>query len=262
MNPSATLAVLIFGTLLLTLFAFFTILYVALQKRKELQYKLEKQRLAHEYQSELLQSRIEVQEQAFRYFSEEIHDNIGQVLSLVKLQLYKIARNTKDEGTLKDIQTSTELMTKAITDLRNLSHTANGGYILNAELAEVIKKELNYISSAKGITCNFRADGVPYSLGQERNLLIFRIIQESLSNALKHGNPDELNINVNYHPERVTVCVKDNGAGFDMEEPKDGAAGLGLNNMNLRAALLKGKLDIRSEKEKGTTITLDIPAAV
>ncbi|RYD54622.1 MAG: hypothetical protein EOP56_18705 [Sphingobacteriales bacterium] len=262
MNSSSLPAVLIFGTLLFTLFAFFAILYVILQKRKQYQHKLEKQKLSHQYQSELLQSRIEVQEQAFRYFSEEIHDNIGQVLSLVKLQLYKIARNTKDEGTLKDIQNSTELMTKAITDLRNLSHTANDGYILNAELSEVIKKELNYVSSAKSIACNFNSDGVPYSLGQERNLLIFRIIQESIANALKHGNPDELNIHVKYYPERVTVSVKDNGVGFDTNENKSSEAGLGLNNMNLRAALLKGKLDITSEKEKGTTITLDIPAEV
>lgn len=262
MNASTILVLMIFGTLLVTLFAVFMVLFVLQQKRKQYQHKLEKQRMEHQYHSELLQSRLEVQEDAFRYFSGEIHDNIGQVLSLVKLQIYKIAKSTTEPAQKADVQMITELMTKAITDLRNLSHTANGNYILNAELSQIIQKELHYISSARNINCTFSTEGEPYQIGQERRLLIFRIIQESLSNAIKHGEPDKLHVNLNYMPERFIISVSDNGQGFDVNAPKTDDAGLGLNNMNVRADLLKGRLSIQSEKDKGTTIILDIPANV
>lgn len=262
MNASTSLVVLIFGTLLFTLFAFFMVLFVILQKRRQYQHKLEKQRMEHQYQSELLQSRLEVQEQSFKYFSEEIHDNIGQVLSLVKLQIYKIAKTTTEPAQKEDINTITELMTKAITDLRNLSHTANGTYVLNAELAQIIQKELHYISSARNINCTFSTEGKPYPIDQERKLLIFRIIQKSLSNAIKHGEPDQLHVSLGYTPDRFIVSVSDNGSGFDVNEDRGGDAGLGLNNMSVRADLLKGRFDIQSAKNKGTTIILDIPANV
>ncbi len=206
----------------------------------------------------MLQTLLEVQEQSLRYFSEEIHDNIGQVLSIAKLHLYKIAKNTTDTAIHTAAKQSTELLTKAISDLRTISHTANGGMVLNAELEESIQKELSYITSAKNINCTFDTYGERHSLGQEKNLLLFRIVQESIANALKHGDPTSIHISIVYQSGELVVTVSDNGGGFDVAEKKKDA-GLGLTNMNTRAALLKGILAIDSVKGKGTTIKLNIP---
>lgn len=256
MNDTTTIAVFVFGTLILTLFAFFMIIYVVLQKRRQYQHQLEKQELEHTYQSELLQTRLEVQEQSLKYFSEEIHDNVGQVLSLIKLHLYKISKNAASEVVVKSSQDSIELLTKAISDLRSISHTANGGMVLNADLEEIIKKELSYIASAKNINCTFNTVGSGYFLGQEKNLLIFRIVQESIANALKHGDPSEIRIQLNYQPTDLILSVTDNGSGFDMGKK---SSGLGLTNMQSRIKLLNGKLDIVSSPGNGTTIYLNIP---
>jgi signal transduction histidine kinase len=259
-NLETTLVVFILGSLLLTLFAFFLIIYVTIQKRKQYRHSLEKQQIEHRYASQLLQSRIEVQEQALKNFSEEIHDNVGQVLSLTKMQLHRIAESAGDEQVRNNAQQGTELLTKAIADLRSLSHTANGGLISNIGLVESIRKEVGYISSAKNISCTFDVKGEPYQLGSEKDLLVFRIIQESIANAMKHGNPDNLDINLVYQPESFHVSVTDDGKGFDTTAVTN--SGLGLNNIKLRTGLLQGKLDILSSKEKGTTVTLEMPVVL
>jgi signal transduction histidine kinase len=256
-NLETTLAVFILGSLLLTLFAFFLIVYVTLQKRRQYRHSLEKQRMEHRYASQLLQSQIEVQEQALKNFSEEIHDNVGQVLSLAKMQMYRIAESANEEPIRNNAQKSTELLTKAIADLRSLSHTANGGLISHLGLIESIRKEIGYISSAKNINCIFDLKGEPYQLGSEKDLLVFRIIQESIANAIKHGNPGNLHIKLVYHPASFHVSVTDDGKGFDTTV--ENGNGLGLNNIRLRTGLLQGKLDILSSKEAGTTVSLEMP---
>jgi two-component system NarL family sensor kinase len=234
------------------------IMYVVLQKRKQFRHKLEKQELEHTFQNELLQTRLEVQEQSLKYFSEEIHDNVGQILSIAKLHLYKIAKNTTDASIQTNAKQGTELLTKAISDLRTISHTANGGMVLNADLEESIQKELSYITSAKNINCTFNTRGDSYHLGQEKNLLLFRIVQESIANALKHGDPRSIDIDLEYQPEKLIVSIADDGVGFDVNEKK-ADAGMGLSNMSTRIALLQGNLAINSVKGEGTTIKLNIP---
>jgi signal transduction histidine kinase len=259
-NLETTLVVFILGSLLLTLFAFFLIVYVTIQKRRQYKHLLETQRMEHHYASQLLQSRIEVQEQALRNFSEEIHDNVGQVLSLTKMQLHRIAESATEELVRENAQKGTELLTKAIADLRSISHTANGGLILNIGLIESIKKEIGYISSAKNINCTFKVEGEPYQLGNEKDLLVFRIIQESIANAIKHGNPGSLHIRLVYQPQQFHVSVTDDGKGFDTKTINTN--GLGLNNIRLRTDLLNGKLNILSSRETGTTISLDMPVSL
>lgn len=257
MSTDYAAVVFILGTLVLVIFAVFLIVFLVAYKQKQYRNLIEKQQLEHQFKSQLLQSQLEVQEQAFQHFSEEIHDNVGQVLSLTKLYLYKIAKNSTD-SVKTDVQQSTELLTKAISDLRNISHTANGNYILDTDLIDSIKKELAYVASAKNINCKFNTQGEQYQLGQDKKLLIFRIIQESVANAIKHGNPETIEINLDYRPERFSISVKDNGEGFDADRLIS-KGGIGLTNMNVRANLLKGNLDISSAKDKGTTIKLDIP---
>ena len=93
-----------------------------------------------------------------------------------------------------------------------------------------------------------------------RDLLVFRIIQESIANAIKHGKGTRLDIKLNYQPDRFCVFVTDNGTGFDVEK-LNGGAGLGLNNIKLRSGLLKGELNILSSRETGTTVSLNMPVS-
>jgi two-component system, NarL family, sensor kinase len=248
--------VLLSGTIILMAFATFIVAFIIVHKKKRYEHLLEKQQMENNYQNQLLLSKLEVQEQSFRYFSEEIHDNIGQLLSIVKMKLYNIRSSSHEEEVVAKAGDCTDLLGKAITDLRNISHTLNSGYIGNAGLAAAIEKDLEYVRSAKDIRCMLHINGDEQELGSEQELLIFRIVQEAMANAIKHGSPDRIDVALNYAPAGLSVIIEDNGSGFDTAQTTN--SGIGLNNMHMRADLLGGKLAVNSVKDKGTIIKLDI----
>lgn len=256
MNNHNAAIIFIVGTLTLLVFIFFIVLISIEYRKRQVRHITEKMELKHQFQQEVLQTQLEVQEQSFRYVSEEIHDNIAQTLSLVKLKLYKTAGKTTDEEVQAGIATSTELLGNALNDLRNLSHVLNGGLILKLTLQEGIEKELNYVHDAKDVKTQLTITGPACEPDPEKKLLIFRIVQEAINNAMKHGEAKEININLAYQPGALLATISDNGKGFDtskMEESK----GLGLHNIHLRAKML-GDIQIESAQNKGTTIMLKI----
>ncbi len=255
-NEYSVLPFFIIGTLILMLFAFTLIIFLITHKKKRYEHLLEKQAMENNYQNQLLQSRLEVQEQSFKYFSEEIHDNIGQLLSMVKMQLYNIKNKSGEPDIVRKATQSNELLGKAINDLRNISHTLNSAFVDKAGLAAAIRKDLDYICSAKELQCNLHTTGEEYSLGNEKELLVFRIVQEAMANAIKHATPSAIDIHLHYAPTSFKVEVKDNGTGFDVFDAAN--AGLGLNNMQVRARLLHGDIWVNSKKEAGTTVVLEI----
>src|SRR5690606_20410460 len=187
-----TYLVFIFGTLLLSLFTFALIIFLIHHKRKQQLHITEKMNLENQYHSQLLQSRLEVQEQAFKYLSEEIHDNVGQALSMVKLQLYTLSQMAEEQQQTTLIDTTSEVLSKAINDLRNISHNLHGGYVSKKGLLEAVEKELNYIRSAKNLAARLEVLGEPYPLEGEKELLLFRIIQEAINNTTKYAQASQL----------------------------------------------------------------------
>jgi two-component system, NarL family, sensor kinase len=248
--------VFITGTLTLLVFVFFLVLIVIEYRRRQVRHITEKLELKHQYQNEVLQTQLEVQEQSFKYVSEEIHDNIAQTLSLVKLKLYKTAAKETDGSQKTAIEGGIELLGTALNDLRNLSHILNGGLVSKLTLKESIEKELNYVKDVKDIQTGLTITGSEYELNAERKLMTFRIVQEAINNAIKHGAAAEINISLAYQPGILKLRIADNGRGFDtgtMDESK----GLGLHNMHVRARLL-GAITIQSVQGKGTNIILNI----
>ena len=256
MNTDNVIIVFITGTLIFLLLAVTLAIFVIVNKKKQYHNLLEKQTMQNNYQNQLLLTKLEVQEQSFKYFSEEIHDNIGQLLSIVKMQLYKIRNSSKEPEIVDQATSSNELLGKAIQDLRNISHTLNSGFVANAGLADAVEKDLEYIRSAKGVNCTLHITGEEYSIGSERELLVFRIIQEAIGNAVKHGGPTQIDIYLDYIPGGLYLSVTDNGSGFNAEAKM--THGIGLNNMQVRAAMLKGDLKVTSELNKGTTIQFHV----
>lgn len=256
MSESSTILLLIFGTLLFTLFAVFTILYIALQKKKQYHHHMEKQEMQHRFSKELLSSQLEVQEQTLKHLSAELHDNIAQLLGMAKMQLHVLEDSADEE--YKEIATeTTQLVADAIKDIRQMSHTMNGTYILDHGLKASIQKDLKRIEDATRIKCNFNLTGEAFSIGNEKELMLFRIIQECIANAVKHGKPYSINVSLEYTAAALRVVVADDGKGFDTGTTQ--SDGLGLNNIKERTALLSGEVHFKSESTKGTTVTISIP---
>ncbi len=256
MKTAEVAIIFIMGSLTLLVFVFFLILIVIEYRKRQSRHITEKLQLKHHYQNEVLQTKLEVQEQSFKYVSEEIHDNIAQTLSLVKLKLYRTANKTKDEVLQTEIESSNELLGATLEDLRNLSHILNGGLVSKLSLRESIEKELNYVHDVNNIQAQLTISGTYYEPNSEKKLLIFRIVQEAVSNAIKHGKATEINVSLSYKLSIFSVQIVDNGKGFDVSKAEN-SKGLGLHNIFVRAKLL-GTIEIISDEGKGTSIVLNI----
>ena len=210
----------------------------------------ERELLKAQHDQILLQSQLEIQEQAFNDISDEIHDNIGQVLSLVRLNL-----NTMKPGTEIDkFKASDELLEKAIHDLRLLSHTLNGRQILLDGFETSVRKMLSSVEQTGKFKVEIDLQSGIEHLNGEKTLVVFRIIQEVINNILKHSQASLLKFQITRNTKGTSITLSDNGIGFSPEA----RLGLGLQNLRHRATLINAILEIRSVPGAGTTVSLQL----
>jgi signal transduction histidine kinase len=252
----------IFQIVVLTgiLFAFlasFIVYFVVLYRNRQLKNQREQEKLQASFRQELLKTQLEVQEQTLNHISTEIHDNITQVLSFVKLTLANIASSSEGEKKSK-INETRELIAQTITDLRDLSKSLSFEHITSLGLLKTIEKEAERINKSGLLDVSIIKEGKIYSLGEQRELLLFRIFQETLNNTLKHANAKHLKIILQYHPDLFNLTLEDDGSGFSLKMI-DNKQGSGLKNIENRASLIGGTASIVSAPDKGccTKISLN-----
>jgi signal transduction histidine kinase len=252
------LAVFIAGTVLITVFAVVMTVFLVINKQRQNRAKLERQQLEFTYNSTLLKTKIEMQEQALEFVSQEIHDNVGQVLSFSCLQLSNIRSAITDPEAKASLTENLEIIRQAVKELRLLSHSLNTSMIERRDLEDAIEAELGRIRAFSPIKCSLEVEGTAYELNPETRLLIFRIIQEALQNVVKHAGAKTVTIKMKYAPGKLELRIIDDGKGIDMRE-MNGQASLGMANMHQRAQLLKGNLQVSSDGKHGTEVALNIP---
>ncbi|SIS71869.1 Histidine kinase [Filimonas lacunae] len=207
-----------------------------------------------QYEHILLQSQLEIQEQTFRNISQEIHDNIGQVLSLVKLNL-----NTIHEGNLQEkLSMTDELVGKAISDLRDLSKSLNGEKIADIGLKAAIAHELYMIEKAASIHTTLTGGDIDCLLHEEQVIIVFRMVQELFNNILKHAQAGLITVHLHTAENAVVLSVKDDGVGFDKDNMDDSKTGIGLKNLQQRARLVNAQMTIDTAPGQGTEVAITL----
>ena len=262
-SPEIITAIAIITITLLLLGSLMTAFLYIYHKRYR-RHLLEKEQLRISYERELLKAQLEIREQTFKNISQEIHDNIGQVLSLAKLNLSTMDPS-QPAGLEEKIIDSKKLVSQAIRDLRNLSHGLNTDYIADLGLLRAIEHELESIRKTGGYQTELNIEGTVYSIDKQSELIIFRIIQESLNNIVKHAVSQKIIIHLRYRPEELVLSIRDDGKGFDLtplSEPSNFNAsfGLGIKNMHNRARLIGAGFLISSTLEEGTCVMITVPA--
>lgn len=239
--------------LILALVVFTTIIIYRYQQKQNAYFK-DIEILQESHQNALLQSQLEIQEQTLQNLSREIHDNIGQKLTLAKLHL-----NTLDYAdchkTILQVNDSVNMMTEAIKDLSDISHSMSNEIILNNGLIKALELEVAQFEKSGIYKINFSVTGNTIFMNANTELVLFRIVQESLNNIVKHAAATVIDILLDYNTILLTMEIKDNGKGFDANMPR---LGTGLQNIKKRAAILKGDLTIHSTNT-GTKIKIEIP---
>lgn len=251
-NSNEILVTILAGTAILLLTSITIIFLVVIFRRKQKEYLRKREWLQENFRKELLKVQLETQEQTFHTLSQELHDNIGQVLSLVKLNVSLIERQLQDSDKESINQTKT-LLNTAISDLRNISKTLNTDYVKGMDLQESVERELELLKKTQKFETYLELQGAPFSISPERRLILFRIIQESLNNIVKHAKASVISVSLQYHDEMLTIRIKDNGIGFDQESI---AKGVGMLNIEHRSKMIKSDVNIESVSGEGTTITI------
>jgi signal transduction histidine kinase len=213
----------------------------------------------YRHRQELLTTEMEVQEMTRRNLAADLHDNIGQLLSLTHVTLGSI--NLGDpEAANRKLQDVQQLVARSIGELRQLSRIIHGEMVLKDGLAAAIAQEAGWIERNGYYKVSFvnDTDTLEYSHA-DKDLFLYRLLQEALHNAVKHSGADRLGITLRYSGDNLMLRVTDNGHGFDYpDHQSDRSGGMGLANMRKRVDLLEGTLAIDS-LNTGTSITIHIP---
>lgn len=209
------------------------------------------------YEKSLLTSQLEIQEQTFMHISREIHDNIGLSLTLAKLYLHTIPENEVLKNSEK-LQRAIDLIGKSITELTNISQSLNAELIIQHGILRALEDELERIRKAGIFDLYYEVIGTPVYLDSNKELIIFRILQESLNNILKHAMPDKVYLKIIYLKDNLAISIIDNGRGFDVVSAENKKQS-GLKNMNKRTQSLNGTMSVNSKIGGGTTLNFTIP---
>lgn len=221
----------------------------------------ETQLLQTQFSQTLLQTQLEIQEQTLKNISQEIHDNIGQVLSLAKLNINTMS-GASTEVLEEKISTSKELISKAIQDLRDLSRSLNTDYIIEVGLLRAVEYEMELMNKAGVCTTQLTTHGSSYRLDANKELIIFRIVQEVFHNIIKHAHAKHITTSVHFTPTIFEMVITDDGIGFDASTiTHQTGKGLGLSNMHNRATLIGGQFHLTSTLQQGTTVVIALPVS-
>jgi len=218
----------------------------------------------YQHQQELLHARLEIQENIFKNLSEEIHDNIGQELSVLKLTLSVISVKKEDEAE-KFISESKGMVNHIITSISDLSKSLHTDRIVKIGIIEAVRFELEKIEKTNLFKTTLSYADVEFQINPGNEIFLFRIIQEVLNNIIKHSRAQNIHADLIYKENRIIFTFTDDGIGFDVKEAMQRPTsnrGIGLTSMMNRAKLIGGQLSIKSEPGKGTKTIIEIPAVI
>jgi signal transduction histidine kinase len=199
-----------------------------------------------------------------RRVSMELHDGLGQGLNVMKLQLGFVCKKLReDQGDIR--QNCEELMEytdRVIEDMRRLSRDLSPAILHDLGLTAALRWLVNSFAKNQPMTVKAEIAELDHFIPEDHWIIIYRVIQEALTNISKHAQADKVSLVIERHDEKVSVSVEDNGRGFDLQQARrKGSAekGLGLATMDERVRIMDGVLDLWSQEGKGTRMTFSIP---
>jgi signal transduction histidine kinase len=218
----------------------------------------ESTRTLHRLSSQL----INAQEEERRNIARELHDEVGQVLTAIKVELAIAQRAIEAEGGHAQVlQDARSIADGALHTVRDLSHLLHPPLLDDLGLPAAIEWYLRGFSKRHDIRVDLLHDPMPERLGPETEAAAYRIVQEALTNVAKHARATTCRVYVQRLPNTVLITIEDNGAGFDPTEvARTADRGLGLIGIRERASHLHGTLRLESTPGKGTRLTVELPA--
>ena len=189
----------------------------------------------------------------------ELHDGLGQLFSAVKMNLSGISDNLqfKDDHSKEMFNKTLDMVDESCREVRVISHQMAPNVLLKSGLPAAIKDFISKIDARK-LKINLETFGLQERLNQNTEAVLYRVVQESVNNVIKHAGASILDIQLTKDEEGINAMIEDNGKGFDPHE-KGYTTGMGMKNIRSRVDYLKGTVDFSSEPGRGTLVAIHIP---
>lgn len=232
--------------------------YVFFRNRKKTQL-LKLQQIEAEQKQKTTRAVMQAEEEERKRIAGDLHDSVAQKMVVAKMNLESLGNRIKEMSKHEQeiYHNISSLLEESTVEVRNLSHSMMPQAFTHSGLTDAVKDFLDKIP-LKDLEIGFSTEGDFKKIPEDKALMIYRIIQECVQNALKHAKATKLDIAMIASSGEVDVTVEDNGIGFDTRA-LDGANSLGLKNIRSRIEYMNGKLDINSEPGNGTVIAFYIP---
>jgi len=248
---------LLVGTFILLLLCGAVIFFVLLYQRRVLQNKLDIQNIQTDHQKKLLRATIDSEEKERNRMGSELHDSVGAMLSAIKLNMKMLGIDPANFE--KNSQEITTYLDETIETVRNISHDLYPAGLKNFGMFGVLKEHIEKFDNNKQFSVILKNEGEIFRMSARRELMVFRIIQELLHNAIKHSRASKIEISLNWLDHQLDIKVVDNGIGFSTNQLKEGKKGIGLYNITNRAEVIDGKVFFNNSENGGASIDLYIP---
>ncbi len=255
MGKTELLVTLIIFNIFFVLFVAAIMVYIRKYKQRKKEYLNEIEIKNEIHQKELLATQLEIQQATMQQIGRELHDNIGQKLTLVSLYTQQLLYENKVPEVSERIEQVSQIINQSLHDLRSLSKTLTDDNISQKEIVTLIQEEVDNTNSFKKCKVSFEHNFKQLDLGFAHKNVLLRITQEFIQNSIKHAKCKNIFINLNTSEESLwELNIKDDGVGFDRSNIKSN--GIGLTNMKNRAEIIGANFSLESQKNMGTTLNI------
>lgn len=249
-NPELVVVYFI-GTLgMILLAAVIVFFFVAYQKRL-LTKQLELNRIKSAQQDEIIRNTIAAQEKERKRIAQDLHDEVGAMLSVVKLNIGRIEKKSEND-TAKNLAGETKsYVDDLIAQVRRISRSLLPPSLEKLGIYYAVVEFADWINKAGQIKVHTWKSGGQFRFDDKQELAIFRIVQEIINNSIKHSEATKMTVNMKFSTKMVLVSLSDNGKGFNLGEKRN--TGLGLKNLESRSQMIGAKFKIKSTPGMGTS---------
>lgn len=254
MGETAFIVGLIIFNILFIAFIAAIVAFIRQYKIKKKAHEKEVLDIEEEHKKELLETQLEIQSQTMINIGREIHDNVGQKLTLVSLYVQQIEYENKTPKINNKIKNVSNIINQSLHDLRQLSKTLTDNNIANNALVDLLKKECQTIRELKYCHIHFTNNEIEPKSYHVKSVL-FRITQEFIQNSIKHSKCSNIYISLNETDTLFSLLLKDDGIGFQTDAK---FKGIGLKNIKKRTELIGGEFTLESDKQSGTKLTINL----
>ncbi len=197
---------------------------------------------------------FQAQEEERRKIAKELHDGVGQTISAIKMNYRSLTKNASEKELFPEFQKIERMLDNAGKEVRSISHQMIPKELEQFGLVPAVEGMLNLNLEYSSIQYHFEHSGFEERISPHHELVLFRVLQELVSNVVKHSKASELNVQLLRVKSHVVLNVTDNGIGFDMEKKEKN--GIGLLNIASRVEGIKGHLHYESALGSGTSVTI------